>query len=454
MAGCTDTSYVLQSGDDKVNAGVYIYNMLSEMSYQMTMMYYNDGITEDYFDQEIDGQSFSDYLSDYALTSTKEYFAIVKQFDSLGLELTSDELDEINENVTEAWDSYGDFYESEGISKDSMKLAYKESQMRSDLFDYYYAEGGVEEVSNSDIVTYLNDNYVRYKSISIAKSTNEDEDTAASEDEENKALRDEYLEKAEGVSFDDFDTIIDEYNAYLEEVAAEEAAAEDTSSDDSSTDSETDSTADSETDSSTDSSADSEIVIDDSAISFDAAATEDSTTDDSSVASDDSEASDDSTADDSTVEESDSEAELITVSADGLTDDTEDTAEGDSSTEEVDPYENETMYNFGTMDDDTKESSTGEFITAVNDLEVGVATAYEDDDYYYIIIKGDITERSTEYAEDNKDSMISEMKSDDFQSKIDGWVEEIGISENSDAIKRYTPQVVYDKQEEYYSSES
>ena len=43
----------------------------------------------------------------------------------------------------------------------------------------------------------------------------------------------------------------------------------------------------------------------------------------------------------------------------------------------------------------------------------------------------------------------SSMKGDEFQAKIDSWIDEIGITENPDAIKRYTAQAVYDKQVEY-----
>ena len=76
---------------------------------------------------------------------------------------------------------------------------------------------------------------------------------------------------------------------------------------------------------------------------------------------------------------------------------------------------------------------------------------FKDDNYYYIIIKGDVKERSEEYATENHDNMVDEMKSEDFEKIIDGWVEELNINVNSQAVKRYTPQVVYDKQEEYYS---
>ena len=84
-------------------------------------------------------------------------------------------------------------------------------------------------------------------------------------------------------------------------------------------------------------------------------------------------------------------------------------------------------------------------------MSTDVATAYEDDNAYYILIKGDIKGRDTEYAKDNHEDLLKEMKSDEFQKKLTSWVEKLDIKVNNKAIKRYTPKVVYDKQTEYYS---
>lgn len=406
LTSCSDTSYALTAGDDKVNAGVYIYNVLSEMSYQMTMMYYQDGITKDYFDQQVDGKDFADYLSDYALTATKEYAAVVDKFNELGLELSDDDLKSVNDTVNSTWESQGDFYESEGISKESIKLAQKASKMRDQLFDYYYAEGGVEAVADDEIVKYIEDNYVRYKTITVAKSSSEDSSSQSSEDDSAKATRDEFLEKAEGVSFDDFDSIIDEYNAYVEAQNADSSSAAD--SDSSAASDDTSSVAD--TDSSSDASSD----------------------DTSSVV-------------DSTVDSTE-----LSDSSDSAADTDSSSADSDSSSES-DPYPNETMTNYGALEDSQKDTASGKLLTAVSKLDVDVASAYEDDTSYYIIIKGDVTKRSQEYATDNHDSVLQQMKSDDFQAKITSWVENLNITVNNKAIKRYTPKVVYDKQTEYYS---
>ena len=397
LTSCSDTSYVMTVGDSKINAGIYIYNELTEMSYQMTMMYYQKGIKKDYFDQKVDGKAFDEYLSDYALTATKEYAAVVDKFNELGLTLSDEDIKSINDSISSTWDSQGEFYESEGISKESVKLALKGSKMREELFDHYYAEGGEEAVSDDEMVKYLDDNYLRYKSISFAKTkastdssssaTDSSTDSAAAANEEAKAKRDEFLEKAQGVSFDDFDSIIDEYNDYF---ASKKAA------------------------------------------------------DSSSATDSDSSAADSSTASDDTSSVSDSTAESSTAASD--TD-----SSTDSSSSAPDPYANEKMMNYGTMDDSQKDTTNGKILKEVSGMSTDVATAYEDDNAYYILIKGDIKGRDTEYAKDNHEDLLKEMKSDEFQKKLTSWVEKLDIKVNNKAIKRYTPKVVYDKQTEYYS---
>ena len=410
LTACSDTSYVMTAGDSKINAGIYIYNELTEMSYQMTMMYYQNGIKKDYFDQKVDGKAFDEYLSDYALTATKEYAAVVDKFNELGLTLSDEDIKSINDSISSTWDSQGEFYESEGISKESVKLALKGSKMREELFDYYYAEGGEEAVSDDEMVKYLDDNYLRYKSISFAKTkastdssssaTDSSTDSAAAANEEAKAKRDEFLEKAQGVSFDDFDSIIDEYNDYVASKKSSSAADSDSSS-----------------------AADSSTASDDTSSVSDI--------DTSSTASDDTSSVSDSTAESSSTVDSNSST--------------------DSSSSEPDPYANEKMMNYGAMDDSQKDTTNGKILKEVSGMSTDVATAYEDDNAYYILIKGDIKDRDTEYAKDNHEDLLKEMKSDEFQKKLTSWVEKLDIKVNNKAIKRYTPKVVYDKQTEYYS---
>lgn len=376
MSGCSDTRYAMTYDDGtKVNAGVYIYNLYTEMSYQLTMSYYTTGTMELDLDSDMEGQKLRDYLVEQARTATKECVAVTYQFEKLGLTLTDDEAKEISDNVASIWESSGDLMEAEGISKESIRQVLKSQTMRTRLFDYYYAEGGVEGVTDDDLKAFFEENFIRYKSIRINKSAAEDEAEANKENEKNKALRDEFLDKAKGLDFDEFDSVIDEYDEYVKSL-------------------------------------------------------EDSET------SDDEDAADDVVGP-SMASEDDDEADEATT-------DSEDTADSD----ELSP--NEAIVNYGTMNDETKETLTGKMAAFMSGIDINTASAYEDDSFYYILIKGDNAEKSAKYVSDNRSGLLAAMKNDDFQAKIDSWIEELNIVENADAIKRYTAQVVYDKQIEFY----
>lgn len=409
MAGCSSTDYALTADGKKVNAGVYISYALSEMTSQMYTMYYGGKVKDlsECFDKQIDGKDFTTYVKDSALEKTKEFATVNAKFDELGLKLSKDDKNTISDNVSSSWDSNGDFYESEGISRESIKQTYEFSFKRSAIFDYYYAEGGKEEVPADDLQTYVNDNYIRYKLVTIPKSTSTDDDTKKSENAEIKELVDGYLEEAKELDFEGFDKIIDEYDAYKKAKDAED---------------------------STDSSADESAVTDL----------------DSSSAADESSAADDTSSDDSSAADS-SEADTE-LSADTDTSSSDDSsADGDS--EEEDKYPNETVVNYtdGTnKDSDKYNENNAELLKQIKEGEYAAAASWDNDTNYYIFMSADIAER-TDYVDDNKETLLQSMKGDEFDSKVEGWVKEMKITVNNKAVKRYTVKEIYDRQTEYYN---
>lgn len=118
----------------------------------------------------------------------------------------------------------------------------------------------------------------------------------------------------------------------------------------------------------------------------------------------------------------------------------DETTESDTETEtetetEKDPYERETMiYKEST-------SPSEEFVTMVfekTEKDYGVPFLYEDDNYYYIVEVLDTAER-TDYLEDNKDTILSNYKSDEFDEYIAGLAKELEVTRNEKAITRYEP---------------
>ena len=218
LFGCADTSYIMEADDEKVNAGVYLYYASTELRNQITSLQYT-GVKEDYLEQKVGDETLAEHVAEVAMKSLKEHAAINAKFDELGLKLSEDDEKEINTMVNDGWKPYEDIYEAQGIGKESFKDIVSTSKKDSMLFDYYYSKEGVEAVSDEDIISYIEDNYLRYKVMSFPKPTTEGEEDTS------KASFDKYLKKAEKVSFADFDKLIAEYE---KEQKAEEETAEET----------------------------------------------------------------------------------------------------------------------------------------------------------------------------------------------------------------------------------
>ena len=487
LSGCGSAGYALKYGDTEIKPGVYIASIMNEMNTQMNTLYYAGKIqsADDCFDQEIDGKKFAEAVKEKALESSKEIVAIDAKFKELGLELSAEDVDAIEESLSSTWGSNGGLFEYAGVSKESYKLTLEDSYKKTAIFNYYYAENGIEEVGDETIQSYVNDNYIRYKMLSIPKSSAEDEETKKTENEEAEALFNEYLEKAKDVDFAGFDALIDEYNAYKEAKEAEETAAaegEDGSAeavpDDSSAVESTADTAESTADSAE--SADSTETSETSEAEESAAETEESAAETpapesvpTANAAAESETEEESTAEESAAEDASSEeeskaedesaADESTADSESATDtksdaeetaDTETTDETDSAAEEEedDPYVNEYVMNATDLLDtesDSYDATYAKLVQAVKDAEYGKATSYTESEYSYVIfITADIAERP-DYIQDNKDTLLQEIKGDEFDGLVAGWVEALDIKVNEKAVKKYSVKDIYDRQKEY-----
>ena len=67
-----------------------------------------------------------------------------------------------------------------------------------------------------------------------------------------------------------------------------------------------------------------------------------------------------------------------------------------------------------------------------------------DSEKYYIVLKMDVLE-TDEYFLSAKDSLLYEMKSEDFDALITQWTEAQNVVKNQDAYKRYDPKKLFDQ---------
>ena len=127
LTGCNNGRYVMSYGKTDVNAGIYIYNIVSEMLNQQYMLYYK-GSSGGVMDEKVNGKEMAVYLEENAMKKTKEYCAVTEKFKELDMELSDDDMKTVSSSATNAYNQQKDMYEELGISKESIKLMLKESR--------------------------------------------------------------------------------------------------------------------------------------------------------------------------------------------------------------------------------------------------------------------------------------------------------------------------------------
>lgn len=239
FSGCADTSVAGTIDGITIPAGVYILNQYDALSEAVTDFKDKNPDVDttaegfDFFAQTIDGKSFADYVDELTVQNCKDFVAIEKMFDSMGLAIDETEKSEINADANAAWnnentyaqyfygvDTYGEYYESRGVGKNSYKEYLLNTKKSELIFDSIYGEGGTKEVAQSEIEKWLTENYTVMRYISVTKK---DDEGKLIEDEaklsELKALADGYAEKINGGT--KFSEVYNEYLKYIEEDAVE-----------------------------------------------------------------------------------------------------------------------------------------------------------------------------------------------------------------------------------------
>lgn len=393
-AKTTDDSY-------NANAGVYIYYLASCYSNGLSQLSTEDS-TIDTSDKNavknatIEGQNFIDWVKTQALDRLRNHLATEKKFDELGLTLSDEEKTELETNIKNGWSQYGEKLEKNGISEASYKEISEVGYKSQAVFDAYYKDGGIEEVSQDEIDKFITDNYARIKWLTfnlkddLGNLLTSDEDKA-----EIKKLAEKYLYKVK--SGENIDELISEYNE--SSVSASVSASESVSL----------------------AEADNNSVADE---------TESPSGGIYRAEEDDEETT-------TTIEDTDSSNDEDTLEST-----TAETSETDETTTTTDPYENERIIAKGTDGENGEEGNynpsklvNGEIFDAVYNQPFLV----EDEEIYYVIVRYDILERDDLFDQDSMDTILLQMKSKDFQAMIDDFFTDADMVVNDASYNRYSP---------------
>lgn len=232
LTGCGDTSWIMKAGDLSVNSGLYIYyqtqgyvdaiyTLASEdITYYYYYMYGYSLVDEAYDDT----QTIGDYMNSYAIDMCKQYVVVEHLFNELGLELSEDEKSYIKAQTNSTWANSSADLEDIGISKSTLEMAITSSVKEELVFNAYYEVGGVAGTTEEIIEAYFEEEYARIKYMTFNFVESADDAIDATVKSEQLALAQSYLDRAN--AGEDFDDLIEEYNAYLESIAETEETEE------------------------------------------------------------------------------------------------------------------------------------------------------------------------------------------------------------------------------------
>lgn len=404
LAACTslaacgeDTNWIAEYNGEKINAGIYLYYELSAYStalnYVKTTNQSATEVTKDdvyYIEDTKETVNAYDWIQESAINDLETYLVVESEYDRIGLELTEAEKDSAEQMYAYYCDTlgYGENYTENGIGEESLISIYENSYKYSNLF--YALYGTYEKIGDDGKTTeikgelYIDDetlwdhydeHNVRAKVITIPLYG---ENSAALTDEEKAEATltaEDFLARAE--NGEDFDALIEEYEASVSDEEEEEESA-------------------------------------------------DSTTEDTK---DESSTDDESSADDSTSDE-DSDEETSEEDSD---------EESDEEEEEEDKYPNEVIIADDSKDY-SEDVLTKLFELELNEDGVAYELITDTDvnNELYVVMKTDLRERE-DLFEDTRNDILADYAGEEYEAYLEGLVANVSYTLNQEAYDRYTP---------------
>ena len=381
----------------------------------------SETVTLPLYSSQIDGVDSKQWIYDRATELMQEYAAVEAKFDEYGLTLSDDDKQSAQVYLDQIWDYAGDYYTSMGVSENSYKSIFLNSSKKQKLFETIYSEGGERAVSDDEIKTYLDENYALINYIDVELKDGEGNLLKSDGKAERMEMLNSYMERYS--NGEDFDELNAEYVTYYENLkkAAEEAAAaaETANADETAAENTAETTAEV-----SQSPAEAALPSDDEEVTDETSETETST---ETEVPTETEAAEETTAPDEAVSETETSAAETTAA--------------DAQTTQVGTVES----NMTVIEKADRTVPCADVANKVfdemnkGDIQI-IETA--DGEHYYLVVKLDILE-DDEYFTTARASLLSEMKSDDFDGMVSEWTAAQTVEKNADSYKRYDPEKMF-----------
>lgn len=198
MSGCMDNGKIMTVDGMEINNGIYLYyqqtaystaqtkiseaqqEKLDKLADEIVNQTSSDSSSDTssssseikYFEQTIDGKSTSQWVKDETLRLVKQYVGVLRLCEQKGISLEQSEIDEIAEQVKGVWensdyymqyffgcDTAGQYYESNGVGRESYTLISNEKALKDKLFVKLYDKDGENPTPDEEVAAYAKENY-------------------------------------------------------------------------------------------------------------------------------------------------------------------------------------------------------------------------------------------------------------------------------------------------------
>ena len=431
-ASCGEnTANVMTVSDSDVRAGIYLYYVTNAYSEAINVI--RDGgedlegieTTEDYkkilSKRDIDGVSAEEWIQNKAAEYCTTFITIEKEFESLGLSLTGDQLAAAESNAASSMATYGEFFTKTGIGEQSIKDILLNSYKQDAVWEAYYGKGGSKNISDDELYEAYKNGHYRIKYIEMPLKDGEGNLLKADGKKEIEKMAEDYMsrlkkkEKTEADLMNEFDFLIDEHNAYVTSVS--EAAV-----------------------TTTDESGNTITTPTTAKVTTDKYGNTDTTTAEATT---------------TTAPKKDDEDEETETTVSGTTETTETTTETTTTTavtsyDTINERINAISTSATTKEGEKKTTTTTEpsynpcekvyNFAADPDTPLLKPELIKDDECYYIVCKMDIEERMTEddlWTETTIENTRREKYYQEFLDMLDDMAKKMPVTRNNAAFRRY-----------------
>lgn len=186
LSGCADTGYVMSVDGVEFKNGIYLNCLLTSINNANIEVkeekeeYGETSAVEDIFKETVDGKDAELWIKEDALNQMKRYTAIQRLCEEYGLTVTDEKKSEISDTINSLWndenfyaqylyqtDTMGEYYDSIGIGKDSMRQIYTFTALSELLFEHYYGTDGITPVADDEFDAYIKENYAAVKYVEL-----------------------------------------------------------------------------------------------------------------------------------------------------------------------------------------------------------------------------------------------------------------------------------------------